>query len=347
MADAQTGLLLPLRPLTLGEIMDVAFMLIQRSPGEMLGKPLALTSGFGVWAGLSVAGFVLLQRTQGEAVAGVAAALMALVFALLFAISFVWLGVLISRVSARIVLGPGFAPDLVKLTWRQSLAVLPSVLGFTFLAAVAFSVWTNFTGLFMVFVLPFAYSEVAVAVVLALIVGLWVLGFGYLICAVPAYALENASAPGWIGKPGRSTNLVFAFVRSVQLIGWRQAGRCLLLTLGSLSVALVTAAACASGAAVLVWVYAGNLTDGFDALMENLWVLYTFVIGVSVVVLSVCTAFLFSAQTIFYLDLRMRREGLDVAMRFDVVQIPDPGKSGAHTTGHHAAPLPGPLPRGR
>lgn len=335
MADAQTSLLLPLRALTLGEIMDVAFMLIQRNPAALLGKPLALSCGFGVCFGFGVAGYLLLMRLSGDAVANVVAAILGLVFFFALGIAVVWLGVLISRVSAAEVLGQGFAPTLTKLTWRRSLSVLPSVLGFTCLAAIAFSIWTNITGFLIVFVLPFTYSEAAVAAVMAVIVALWVLGFGYLICAVPAYALENASAPGWIGKPARSTNLATAFFRSFQLIGWRQAGRCLLLTLGSLVVALVTVAACSAGTIVLVWVYAGNLTDGLDSVLGNLWVLYTFIIGVSVVVLSVCTAFVFSAQTIFYLDLRMRREGLDVAMRFDVVQIPDPNQQGVRMPEHY------------
>ncbi len=327
--------MLPLRALTLGEIMDVAFMLIQRNPAAMLGKPLALSCGFGACLGAGIAGYLLLMRFGGEAVATAVAVLLGLLFLVVLGIAVLWLGVLISRVSAAEVLGPGFAPALTRLTWRRSLSVLPSVLGFTVLAAVAFYFWTNITGILMVFVLPFAYSEAAIAVVLALIAALWVLGFGYLICAVPAYALENASAPGWIGKPTRSTNLVMAFVRSFQLIGWRQAGRCLLLTLGSLVVALVSVAACSAGTIVLLWVYAGNLTDGLGAVQDNPWVVYTFIVGVGVVVLSVCTAFVFSAQTIFYLDLRMRREGLDVAMRFDVVQIPDPNGQGARMPEHY------------
>lgn len=332
--DAQAGLLLPLRPLTLGEIMDIAFMLIQRNPAAMLGKPLAVSCGFGLWAGLSIALYLLVLKIRGETTAALVGGLMAIVYVVALGIAIAWLGVLISRVSAQNVLGQGFAPAFARLTWRRAIAILPSVLGFTFLAFIAFSVWTNITGFLMVFAVPFAFSEVAIVIVMALVLLLWVLGFGYLVSAVPAYALESAAAPGWIGKPKRATNLVTAFVRSVQLIGWRQSGRCLLLTLGSLVVASVTASACLAGALVIVWVYAGNLTDGLDSLLEHLWVLYSFIIGVSVVVISVCVAFLFSAQTIFYLDLRMRREGLDVALRFDVVQIPDPSDDGVWLPDH-------------
>lgn len=328
MADAQTNLLLPLRALTLGEIMDVAFMIIQRNPTAMLGKPLALSCGFGAWVGVGIAGYFLLARFRGDSVAGLVAGLMALLFFPAFGIAMAWLGVLISRASAQTVLGAGFAPALTKQSWRQALSILPSVLGFTFLAAIAFYFWTNITGLLMVLVVPFAYSEVAIALVIALVVALWVLGFGYLICAIPAYALESVSAPGWIGKPSRPTSVVTAFIRPFQLIGLRQTGRCLLLSLGSLVVAGVTAAACSLGAIVLVYVYAGSLTDAYEFLFDNPWITYTFVVGVVVIVLSVCVAFAFSAQTIFYLDLRMRREGLDLAMRFDVVRIPDPSLPG-------------------
>jgi hypothetical protein len=35
-------------------------------------------------------------------------------------------------------------------------------------------------------------------------------------------------------------------------------------------------------------------------------------------------AYVAAVQTLVYLDLRMRREGLDLAMRFDCVPIPQP-----------------------
>ena len=40
--------------------------------------------------------------------------------------------------------------------------------------------------------------------------------------------------------------------------------------------------------------------------------------------MSALLAYVAAVQTLLYLDLRMRREGLDLAMRFDCVPIPQP-----------------------
>ena len=40
--------------------------------------------------------------------------------------------------------------------------------------------------------------------------------------------------------------------------------------------------------------------------------------------MSAILAYVAAVQTLLYLDLRMRREGLDLALRFDGVPVPQP-----------------------
>ena len=60
--------------------------------------------------------------------------------------------------------------------------------------------------------------------------------------------------------------------------------------------------------------------------------------------MSALLAYVAAVQTLVYLDLRMRREGLDLAMRFDCVPIPQPSAPPPVYVlpGRHRRPVPPP-----
>jgi hypothetical protein len=58
--------------------------------------------------------------------------------------------------------------------------------------------------------------------------------------------------------------------------------------------------------------------------LSNPWTIFG-ILGVALLVaMSAVLAYLAAVETLLYLDLRMRREGLDLALRFDCMPIPQP-----------------------
>ncbi|WP_197430200.1 hypothetical protein [Auraticoccus cholistanensis] len=331
-ARAAEQALLPLRPLTLGEILDAGFWVVVRNARAMVGLPL----GVAVLQGLFVLTLLWLWRLLGQhtsqLVAGVVVVLVALLGLLAGGVLLVWLTAVLSRFSLRTVLGPGFAPTTTSIGWRQNLRLLGPMTGFAVLATVLLAVVSWLSSFVSVLALPLTVTGDPVLaaagslLALVLMAGVACWGYSYLLLAVPVYALESASAPSWIGRPRRETWMPVAFVRALVLVGGRQVLRALVLT-GAV-IGMVSAAfwAVVLAALVAVAVYGPVLPVsaadvGALADRPGTW----FVAGSLLTVLLGCVLpFAASTQTVFYLDLRMRREGLDVAMRFDCVQVPQP-----------------------
>jgi hypothetical protein len=148
--------------------------------------------------------------------------------------------------------------------------------------------------------------------------------YGYLSLTVPALATESRNAPGWIGKPARPTNPVTAFERSVRLIGRRNLVRVGLIYGGLVLVCLAVIILVCGGLLVMIALYASAVNADVEAVLSNGWTIFG-VVGFSVLLaMSALLAYVAAVQTLVYLDLRMRREALDLAMRFDCVPIPQP-----------------------
>ena len=64
-----------------------------------------------------------------------------------------------------------------------------------------------------------------------------------------------------------------------------------------------------------------------ETVLSNRWTIFGLIqVPAVLIALSALLAYVAAVQALVYLDLRMRREGLDLAMRFDCVPIPQPSE---------------------
>ena len=80
----------------------------------------------------------------------------------------------------------------------------------------------------------------------------------------------------------------------------------------------------ASGVVLMIALYAQALDLDVFTVLENGWTIAGVVSFSVLVAMSALLAYAAAVQTLVYLDLRMRRESLDLAMRFDCVPVPQP-----------------------
>jgi hypothetical protein len=331
--DAARTALIPLRPLTITEILDGGFLIVRRNIRLMIGLPLVVAGGTAAYVLAGVGLWVLLGNTTSRSAQIVLVVLMGLLGLVVLQQFLVWLTAILSRVSLQTVLGEGFAPATTRATWRASLPMFWPVLGLSLLQGVAVSAVQT--------VLTFLYYAVGIGVVLAgvenetlAIIGLAVITvltyalavvlYGYLSLTVPALATEGRNAPGWIGKPARSTNPVTAFERSIRLIGRYNLVRVGLIYGGLVLVCLAVVTLVGGGVLVMIALYARAVNADVAAVLGSGWTIFG-VVGFSLLLaMSALLAYVAAVQTLVYLDLRMRREGLALAMRFDCVPIPQP-----------------------
>ncbi|SDE58066.1 hypothetical protein [Auraticoccus monumenti] len=331
-ARAAEQALLPLRPMTLGEILDVGFLVVQRNARVMVGLPLVVAVLEGVAVLLLLGVQVLVSRVASDVVAWVVVAVLGALGLLAAGVLVVWLSAVMSRFSLQTVLGDGFAPAVSRITWRANLRLLGPMTGFTVLAALLLGVLSYAASLSSLLLVPFTVGGDPVAAtiggVLYLAISAWLTSWAwaYPMLAVPAYALESATAPSWIGRPLAPTWMPASFFRAISLVGWRQVPRAVAVT--ACVLAMATAAVLLVLVAVLLAaaVYGPVLPVQWDdlaalATRPGTW----FVLGaLFTVLLGAVVPFAAAVQTIFYLDLRMRRDGLDLALRFDCVRVPQP-----------------------
>jgi hypothetical protein len=334
--------------LTITEILDGGFLIVRRNIRLMIGLPLVVAGGTAGYVLAGVGLWVLLGNTTSRSAQIVLVVLMGLLGLVVLQQFLVWLTAILSRVSLQTVLGEGFAPATTRATWRASLPMFWPVLGLSLLQGVAVGAVQT--------VLTFLYYAVGIGVVLAgvedetlAIVGLAVITvltyalavvlYGYLSLTVPALATESRNAPGWIGKPARPTNPVTAFERSIRLIGRHNLIRVGLIYGGLVLVCLAVISLVAGGMVVMIALYASAVEADVAAVLSAGWTIFGVFAFSVLLAMSALLAYVAAVQTLVYLDLRMRREGLDLAMRFDCVPIPQPS---APPPPSYA--LPGPVP---
>jgi hypothetical protein len=93
---------------------------------------------------------------------------------------------------------------------------------------------------------------------------------------------------------------------------------------GLLLICLAVIGLVAAGVVLMIALYARALNADVLAVLANPWTIFAVAAFSVLVALSVLLAYAAAVQTLVYLDLRMRREALDLAMRFDCVPIPQP-----------------------
>jgi|GEM_PF-5752282 len=329
--DAERTAAIPLRPLTMVEVLDAAFLVLRRRPQAMFGLPALVAVALVLQALVAVWGTWLVGEQRGGFAQILFALLGWLVVSVIAVVAVMWVNAILTRVSLEVLLGPGFAPAPPRLTVRSVLRVTPGVLLLGLLEILAGWLLQTVLGFVSYGFIPFmvigdptlAWIGSLVMLVVLLLVTCW--GYSYLGLAVPAYMVENARTPAWIGKPYRATNAVTAFGRSLQLIGLRNAHRAALVLAGAVVLCLVIGYLSTQGFLALL----SSLVYTFDQAMLEVIInapllLVGIVVAGQVVGLAVAVGFLSAVQTTFYLDLRMRREGLDLALRFDHVAVPQP-----------------------
>jgi hypothetical protein len=331
--DAARTALIPLRPLTIGEILDGGFLIVRRNIRLMIGLPLVVAGGTAGYVLVGVGLWLLLGNTTSRSAQIVLAVLMGVLGLLVLQQFLVWLTAILSRVSLQTVLGEGFAPATTKATWRASLPMFWPVLGLSLLQGVAVSVvQTALTVLYYavgigVLLAGVQDENLAAAGLIVLTVVTYALAvvlYGYLSLTVPALATESKNGPGWIGKPARSTNPLTAFERSVRLIGKRNLVRVGLIYGGLVLVCLAVITLLGGGLLAMIALYAHAVNADVAAVLSAGWTIFGVIAFSVLLAMSALLAYVAAVQTLVYLDLRMRREGLDLAMRFDCVPIPQP-----------------------
>ena len=217
--DAARTVIIPLRPLSIGEILDGAFLIVRRNVRLMLGLPLVVAGGAAAYVLAGVGLWVALGNTTARSAQIVLVVVMGLLGLLLLQQCLVWMTAILSRVSLQTVLGEGFAPTTAAVNLRTSLPLFWPVLGLSLLQYIILSVVTSTVSvLYNVVVLGAVFTGTdsggfAVAGLILMTIGFYLVlmvAYAYLALTVPALSAESRRAPGWIGLPARPTNVLTA-----------------------------------------------------------------------------------------------------------------------------------------
>jgi hypothetical protein len=334
--DAGRTALIPLRPLTIGELLDGGFLIVRRNARLMLGLPLVIAGGTAAYVLLGIGLWFLLGNTTVRGAQIALTILLGLVGLFGLVQCLVWMMAVLTRVSLQTVLGEGFAPASRAVTLRSSLPIFWPMVGLSLLHYLAVSVAQTlvstlyYLGSLGVFLGAEDNDTAAVITLIGLAALSFLLlsvAYGTLSLTIPAYATESRTAPGWIGKPYRPTTVISSFERAFRLIGRRNLLRVMLVFSGAMGVSCGLVVVVAFGVIVMVSLFADAINADVAAVLSNPWTVFG-ILGVAVLVaMSAVLAYVAAVETLLYLDLRMRREGLDLALRFDCMPIPQPSAS--------------------
>jgi hypothetical protein len=330
--DASRAALIPLRPLGVTEILDGAFLVVRRNARLMLGLPLVIAGGTALYVLVGVGLWFLLGNTTVRGAQIGLTIVLALFGLLLLMQCLVWMTAILSRVTLQTVLGDGFAPVDREITLRSSLPLFWPVLGLSLLQYLASSVIQTAVSVLSYAVLAVGlltqpdevFTGVLTVLSSVLTFALTMGCYGYISLTVPALAIESRGAPEWFGKPARATTVITAFERSFRLVGGRNVVRVTLVLAGATLISLGLVALLAAGALALLLLFATSINEDLGNVLSSPWTIFGVLAFAVVVAMSGLLAYVAAVQTLLYLDLRMRREGLDLALRFDCVPAPQP-----------------------
>ena len=114
------------------------------------------------------------------------------------------------------------------------------------------------------------------------------------------------------------------FERSVRLVGKANVVRIGLIYGGLVLICFAVVSLVAVGILAVIALYARALNVDVTQVLSGGWTIFGVTAFSVLIAMSALLAYVSAVQTLVYLDLRMRREGLDLAMRFDCVAIPQP-----------------------
>lgn len=335
MLDAANVALIPLRPLSIGEILDGAFLIVRRNARSLLGLPLVFVAALSVVVAVTTLVGRLLGEFSGSFVGVLIILLQALVVGVVAAGALVWLMGLLTRASIVTVMGEGFAPP-VRLTIRQAVRFAGPMLALALLIGAVLSLMQGVAGTVNMILTYATFSvggladdettflmEAVLVMVLGVFLGCWLVS--WVSVAVPVYVAEGAMAPDWVGRGRRPVNVVTALLRSFVLVGWRDSFRVGVVLTGAVCLMLLSGVFVFVGIFGILYLFLASLQLSLEVATQALAMsAVAGVVGV-IVAASLGIAYLSALQALLYLDLRMRREGLDLALRFTVVPVPEPG----------------------
>ncbi len=301
----------PLRPLTLGEIYDGAFQAMRRNPAAMMGSAALVATV--IVAVSSVAQFLLADSltqfasmdptytpTNDELATGAGAlglfALVSLVLQLL-GISLLT-GILVTALSQAVL---GQRPTFGEV-WRAAAPRMLPLVGLTMLFVVGYCVLS--IAVFVPGIMLTVVSGVAGAIVIILSIFVWLAGLAWLFVrltlAAPALVLER------IG--------VFASMRRGWTLTRDSYWRCLgILVLAGLIVTVANGVLVIPGALVSGVYGVANPDDPLA--VAGFHPVQLVINGVTGIIASTIVYPFWAAVTsLLYIDLRMRREGLDIEL---------------------------------
>jgi len=315
--------IIPLRPIGVGEILDGAFTAVRRNPRATLGVGALIMTIYGIVAAIiaptAVAGFGTFgsfsgnsQQSQarlqhdlsnfGHQIAGLAVTYLLLVIA-----GQILTGML-TVVVGRSVLGEQIT---AAEAWRRTLPRLPSIFGATILfCLVMIGLWAVFAGIGLI--------VAAVHAPVGLIAGYFVLGGIAVLCLTvwlwTSFVLANQVVVLERTGPARALGRSWRLVRGSF---WRVLGIALLAELIAGIASAILQLPFSIPAGIIASHAGGSLHPPLLAVVIG-------TIGTTVS-RSVTGALLAGIYVLLYVDLRMRKEGLDMALR----TAADPGAPGA------------------
>ena len=342
---------IPLRPLGVGEILSGAFTSIRQNPAATLGLSAILLTVYGV---ASTAFSLLLRDVVGQLNIGAGQDmthaqvrhLLFDVFAIVLpsVLAIVVLAVVIELVLTgllTVVIGRGVLGQKVSMgeAWRLGLPRLPAILGAIVLAGLCIlGLWAVVAVIVIVFVLLHIYAAAIAFGILAGIAAFWVTVWLSIMfsLSVPVVVLERQGP-------------VTALARS-----WRLVRRSFWRVLGILLLAGVVVSVAAFVLQLpfsLLEALAGG-SGGVFGLTASRSVAAVIIGGVGSIVAGAVTRPISAGVTVLlYLDMRMRKEGLDLALQnaaggqqmsgneFETVWRPPAGRQGPGP-GPGRAPVP-------
>jgi hypothetical protein len=325
--------LIPLRPLTLGVLLGAAFQVLRRNPKPTFGFALLVT-GVTFIIGLLVVGVVTVFSFSRAATASgadfdeLAAGSVGIVIlsalvpvALTIAASAVLQGI----VSLEVARGTLGEKHRLGSLWRAARGRLGALIGWTFLLVLALIVGIAILAGFVALVVAFGGTAgLVVGVLLGLLLGLGavalVLWLGTKLCLVPSVLmLERLPLRAAVARSWSLTKGYFWKTLGIQLL----VGLIIQVVTGIISTPLQFAVT-----------FGGFLIDPngdvSGAIIGGI-VLYVLTIIVSVVFGAISAVVQSATTALIYIDLRMRKEGLDLELaRFVEARqagdatIPDP-----------------------
>lgn len=308
--------LIPLRPLTLGTMLAAAFQVLRRNPRPMFGFALLVMAGVtlvslavvGVVAFFAVTRMTTATGTDLDAITAGSIAAIGL-SALVPVILSLCAGALLQGIVVLEV-ARGTMGEKLRLggLWRAAKGRIGALIGWTLLVTVAVVLALGIAGVLIGLIIAFGGTAGLVAGILlaiAAVAGAAVLGFwlGTRLCLVPSVLmLERLPLRAALSRSWSLTRGYF----------WRTLGIQLLVSV----IVQVVTAIISTPLQILLGFGSALINPNGDetGLIVTVVVLYLITIVVAVVFGAIAAVVQAATTSLIYIDIRMRKEGLDLEL---------------------------------